>query len=109
VWVEKGKALYRKSAFFSDPVGPVAHSTILWRSYLTIIEYESFCLQVGLNGDSHRMRRLFNAGVRVGFANDIVTLRPLRPGQNRRLSTVDPDVAESARSGSSQDYSRLRK
>jgi glycosyltransferase involved in cell wall biosynthesis len=109
VWVEKGQALSRNSVFFSDPVGPVAHSTILWRSYLRVVEYESFCLEVGLNGDSHRMRRLFNAGVRVGFVNDVVTLRPLRPGQKRRLATVDPDVAESARSRSSKDSSRLRK
>jgi glycosyltransferase involved in cell wall biosynthesis len=90
VWAEKGQALHRDGVHLSGPVGPVAHSTILWRSYLTIIEYESFCLEVGLNGDSHRMRRLFNAGVRAGFLDEVVTLSPLRPGQERRVGTVDP-------------------
>jgi glycosyltransferase involved in cell wall biosynthesis len=84
VWVEKGQALHRAGGYLSGPVGPVAHSTILWRSYLRIIEYESFCLELGLNGDSHRMRRLFNAGVRAGFVNEVVTLCPLRSGQERR-------------------------
>jgi hypothetical protein len=66
---------------FAAPVGPIAHSTILYRSYLKLFKSETRCLDFGLNGDAFIMRRMFNAGVRAGFVNQVVTLQPLRPGQ----------------------------
>ena len=83
-WIDKGRLLFRDGGFCSAPVGPVMHSTVLYRSYLRLFKAEVKCLDCDLNGDAFGMRRLFNAGVRAGFVDQVVTLQPLRPDQTRR-------------------------
>lgn len=87
-WIEKGSPLFRKEFHlgpvtpYSTAVGPVPHSTILYRKYVSdVINFEGRWLEYGLNGDAFWMRRLFNAGVRAGFVKQVITLAPLRPGQ----------------------------
>jgi glycosyltransferase involved in cell wall biosynthesis len=80
-WIERGSPLFRKELL----TGRALHSTILYRSYVNdVIGYESRCLDYGMNGDAFRMRRMFNAGVRAGFVDQVTMLQPLRPDQGSR-------------------------
>jgi glycosyltransferase involved in cell wall biosynthesis len=85
-WIEQGRAVRREGKVIS---GYISHSTVLRRSYLSFIKADG-CLDVGLAGDSYMWRRMFNADVRFGFVNDIVTLLPLRPGEYQRTILSGP-------------------
>lgn len=85
-WIEQGQAVRREGRIIG---GYISHSTVLRRSYLSFIKADG-CLDVGLAGDSYMWRRMFNADVRFGFVNDIVTLLPLRPGECRRTILSAP-------------------
>ncbi|HEX2055940.1 MAG TPA: glycosyltransferase [Nitrospiraceae bacterium] len=85
-WIEQGRAVRRDGTIIG---GYISHSTVLRRSYLGFIKADE-CLDVGLAGDAYMWRRMFNAGVRFGFVNDIVTLLPLRPGEYERTILSAP-------------------
>lgn len=87
-WAEKGSMLFRRGPLYSGAVGPVMHSTILYRSYLRFFAHDvRNCLDFELNGDAFVMRRMFNVGVRAGFVNEVLTIQPLRPGQSGRQAS----------------------
>lgn len=79
-WIEQGHALSNDGKVSG---GFISHSTVLRRAYLGFFKGDG-CLDVGLAGDAYMWRRMFNAHVRFGFLNDIVTLLPLRPGEHQR-------------------------
>ncbi len=84
-WIEKGGL----------PCGGAwpqfSHSTVLYRSYVgRCFRYDARCLKVNSGGDGFRWQRMFNAGVRGGFLQEVVTLLPLRPGEEER-SICQPD------------------
>ena len=86
-WIEQGRAVRREGKVTG---GYISHSTVLRRSYLSFIKADG-CLDVGLAGDAYMWRRMFNADVRFGFVNDIVTLLPLRPGEYQRTILSSPE------------------
>ena len=79
-WIEQGHASKKNGRVVG---GFISHSTVLRRAYLDFFKGDG-CLDVGLSGDAYMWRRMFNAGVRVGFVKDIVTSLPLRPGEYER-------------------------
>ena len=79
-WIEQGHALWKDGQVTG---GFISHSTVLRRAYLGFFKGDG-CLDVGLSGDAYMWRRMFNAHVRFGFLNDIVTFLPLRPGEYER-------------------------
>ena len=79
-WVTQGYATFDKGCVTG---GFISHSTVLRRRYLTFFNAMG-CLDVGMSGDAYMWRRMFNAGVRVGFLDDVVTHLPLRPGEQER-------------------------
>ena len=87
VSVEKGSMLFRRGVLTSAPVGPVMHSTILYRPYLFLLHGGMRCLEFGLPGDAFWTRRMFNAGVRAGFVDQVTIEQPLRPDQVHRQAS----------------------
>jgi glycosyltransferase involved in cell wall biosynthesis len=86
-WMEQGEPLSAEDG----KLGHVSHSTVLYRSYLdSCFAYDPTCLKIDMAGDAYRWRRMMNAGVRVGFIRDVVTLLPLRPGEASR-TIFQPD------------------
>ncbi len=79
-WIEQGHARWTEGRVTG---GFISHSTVIRRAYLGFFKGDG-CLDVGLAGDAYMWRRMFNADVRVGFLNDIVTSLPLRPGEYER-------------------------
>lgn len=82
-WIERGAALGADG----KTQGHVSHSTVLYRRYLDMVfPYDPETpLKLHMAGDAFRWRRMVNAGVRVGFVDDLVTLIPLRPGETTRM------------------------
>jgi glycosyltransferase involved in cell wall biosynthesis len=79
-WVERGRMAPGQQAW-----PQFSHSTVLYRSYLgECFPYDTQCLKVNTGGDGFRWQRMFNANVRVGFLQEVVTLMPLRPGEAER-------------------------
>lgn len=79
-WTTQGHATFDNGRVTG---GFISHSTVLRRRYLTFFNAIG-CLDVGMAGDAYMWRRMFNAGVRVGFLNEVVTHLPLRPGERER-------------------------
>lgn len=79
-WVDRG-GLWRKVGDVIE--GHISHSTILRRTYTKFFRADR-CLETDLPGDTYVWHRMLNAGVRTGFADHIVTLQPLRPGEKER-------------------------
>jgi glycosyltransferase involved in cell wall biosynthesis len=79
-WEERGRMVPGQSGW-----PQFSHSTVLYRSYLgDCIPYDTRCLKVNVGGDGFRWQRMYNADVRVGFLQDVVTFMPLRPGEAER-------------------------
>jgi len=79
-WVELGSLICKRDGVCQ---GFASHSTIFRRTYTKIFKGDG-CLQIDVAGDTYMWTRMINAGIRTGFVNDIVTLLPLRPGENER-------------------------
>lgn len=79
-WVERGRIVRGQEGW-----PQFSHSTVLYRAYLgRCFRYDARCLRVNTGGDGFRWKRMYNAGVQVGFLQEIVTLMPLRPGEAER-------------------------
>ena len=74
VWREKGLATREMS---------MQNSTTLFRGYIKLFRPDGDAWRSGMTGDYHRTVRYREAGVRIGFLNEVVALMPLRPGQTR--------------------------
>lgn len=80
-WIERRSAPTGNGS----AMGQVSHSTVFYRAYLDrCFAYDPGCLKLNMAGDAYRWRRMVNAGVRVGFLNEVVTAQPLRPGEASR-------------------------
>ena len=76
--VSPGK--WREKGFVKQEMS-MQNSTTLFRGYIKLFRPDVNAWRIGLTGDYHRTIRYREAGVRIGFLNEIVALMPLRPGQ----------------------------
>jgi glycosyltransferase involved in cell wall biosynthesis len=76
VWLERGPFpfSYRK----------VHNSSAMYRSYLRLFRYDINAWRIGLGVDKHRIWRMYKAGVRAGFMDQVVAIASLRPEQTIR-------------------------
>lgn len=59
----------------------VAHSSVMHRTYLRVINYNPASWKWKTTVDRDRWNRMRRAGVRIGVVRKVITHRPLRPGQ----------------------------
>lgn len=71
-WIDRGEAEFRRVVCLP--------STCLFRSYLRLFKSDSSAWKIGWGADSHRAWRMYRAGVRAGFVDQVVAESPLRPG-----------------------------
>ena len=76
--VSPGK--WREKGFVKQEMS-MQNSTTLFRAYIKLFRPDVNAWRIGLTGDYHRTIRYREAGVRIGFLNEIVSQMPLRPGQ----------------------------
>lgn len=75
-WEERGKYnpnVKGKNAPF------VAHSSILYRSYLRLFPYDIDSWKYSQGADANRWMRMHRAGVRIGFLDQVVVHLPINP------------------------------
>ena len=65
------------------------HSSVMFRTYLRLFREDMNCWQVGLGADRHRFRRMYHAGVRPAFVDNVITQAPLRPGTTRSWAEAE--------------------
>jgi len=72
-WVERG------TSRFSDRI--CQNSATLHRTYLRLFKADINAWRIEWPGEKHRVWRMYKAGVRAGFIDQVVAFLPLRPGQ----------------------------
>jgi len=80
--IEVSPGKWKEKGFVKQEMS-MQNSTTLFRGYLKLFRPDINAWRLGLTGDYHRTIRYREAGVRIGFLNEVVTLMPLRPGQTR--------------------------
>ena len=78
--IEVSPGKWREKGFVKQEMS-MQNSTTLFRGYIKLFRPDVNAWRIGLTGDYHRTIRYREAGVRIGFLNEIVALMPLRPGQ----------------------------
>jgi len=87
-WVERGGPRFPSG----DPPYDmrdswVAHSSVVFRTYLRLFRYDMEAWRQDIGADGHRWIRMARAGVRAKFVDHLSVLQPLRPGEMAR-STI---------------------
>src|SRR5213075_118665 len=80
-WLEFGSADFSRME--------VPHSTVMFRTYLRLFQYDIDAWKWGLGTDWHRFHRMRLAGVRGGFVNEVDVIAPLRPGNTKTLHEAE--------------------
>lgn len=62
--------------------GNVMHSSVLYRSYLSFLQYDLEAWRESIGTDAHLWKRMHALGVRFAFLDRVVCRAPLRPGEN---------------------------
>jgi glycosyltransferase involved in cell wall biosynthesis len=78
--IEISPGEWREKGFVKQEMS-MQNSTTLFRSYIRLFRPDVNAWRIDLTGDYHRTIRYREAGVRIGFLNEMVALMPLRPGQ----------------------------
>jgi len=76
VWQEKSTARHEEN------INP-QNSTTLFRSYIKLFRADINAWRIGMSGDRQRARRYREAGVRMGFIDEVVAVMQFRPGQTQ--------------------------
>jgi|GEM_PF-794586 len=78
--IEESPGKWKEKGFVTQEMS-MQNSTTLFRGYLKLFRPDINAWRLGLTGDYHRTIRYREAGVRIGFLNELVAVMPLRPGQ----------------------------